>query len=129
MYHSGMTQNEIAVHYKTSQKVVWRWMRDLKIKQRIPKKRNQNGENNDSWKGDKASYAALHIRVQKIRGNPKKCEDCETKTAKRYEWASISKKYHDINDYKRLCKKCHLKLDTYRSSRGFLVSRSPYKRR
>lgn len=124
LYNSGMTQLEISFYYKTSQKVVWRWMRDLKIKQRIPVKRNQIGENNDSWKGKNAGYAALHIRVQKIRGKPKKCEHCGTIKAKKYEWASKNKNYSDPNDYIRLCKSCHLKLDTFRSSQGWAVSKS-----
>lgn len=43
---------------------------------------------------------------------PQKCEECGTADKnKTYDWASISKKYNDPNDYKRLCRSCHWKLD------------------
>lgn len=66
------------------------------------------GENNKSWKGDKVGYEALHDWIRRIKGTPKKCEICGTTNAKKYEWANISKKYiRDINDWKRVCTKCH----------------------
>lgn len=111
LYKSGKTQKEIADIYGVSQAFISRLMKKLRIKARVAKKRNQTGANNDSWKGDKAGYAALHYRVEKARGKPKYCEKCKTTTAKRYEWASLTKKYQDINDYIRLCKSCHHRLD------------------
>jgi len=36
---------------------------------------------------------------------------CETKNAKRYEWANMTRKYEDVYDYIRVCKSCHNKLD------------------
>lgn len=68
-------------------------------------------ENSGSWKGDKASYSAFHYRVEAERGKPSKCEECGTKTAKKFEWANLTGKYEDVNDYKRLCNSCHRKLD------------------
>lgn len=63
------------------------------------------------WKGAGACYTALHFRVERARGKPRLCEECGTTTAKRYEWASVSHKYDDVNDYRRLCKTCHVKFD------------------
>jgi len=123
LYRSGMTQSQLGKHYGVSQKVVWRWMKESNIKQRVPCNRDQQGEKNKYWKGDKATYKALHIRVQKLRGKPRKCEECGTTKAKRYEWASKTKNYKDPSDYIRLCKKCHLEMDTIRSDRGWVIKK------
>lgn len=70
------------------------------------------GKNNNSWKGDKAGYFAVHDWIKRNYGKARECINCKTKTAKRYEWANISKKYlRDINDWKQLCKSCHAKYD------------------
>ena len=112
LYKKGMTQNQIAEYYKTTQKVVWRWMRDLKIKSRVPRNTNQDKENNPNWKGNKAGYAALHYRIYKAKGCPKKCEECgTTDKKKRYQWANLTGKFEDIDDYKRMCQSCHAKHD------------------
>jgi len=34
-----------------------------------------------------------------------------TLTKKRYQWASLTGDYADINDYKRMCQSCHAKYD------------------
>lgn len=110
LYELGLTQIEIAKQINTSQKVIHQRLKEIGYKCRIAKKRNQLGSNNSSWKGDKACYAALHYRVEKARGKPKLCIKCGSTTAKRFEWANITGKYWDINDYVRLCKSCHAKL-------------------
>ena len=48
-FEEGMTQTEIAKKFDTSQKIIWRMMRDFGLKARIPKKRYQQGKNNDNW--------------------------------------------------------------------------------
>lgn len=107
LYHTEQkTQSEIGVLYNVSQKVVWRWFRDIKIKSRIPFKRNQQRENNSSWKGDNVTYAALHYRVQSAMGKANKCEDCG-KTEGVIEWANQSGDYHNTNDYKMMCRSYH----------------------
>lgn len=67
----------------------------------------------------KVSYDACHRRVREIRGTASKCETCGVLGAKRYEWASITKNYEDINDYKQLCTRCHRKMDGF-DTRQFL---------
>lgn len=63
------------------------------------------------WKVN-PSYSALHKWVTRKLGQPKLCENCGTTEAPRFEWANISGKYQrDINDYKRLCKRCHNNMD------------------
>lgn len=115
LYHAkNMTQFEIGIEYNTTQKVVYSWFKKLGIKSRIPKKRNQEGQNNSSWKGSKATYAAFHYRVEKQRGKPHFCNACGTMEASRYEWANLTGKYDDVMDYSRMCVSCHRKYDKKR---------------
>lgn len=69
-------------------------------------------EEHPHWKGDNAEYSALHRRLRENKGQPKKCEECGTEDPdKTYDWANISGDYEDPDDYKRLCRSCHWKLD------------------
>jgi len=112
LYQSGMTQTEIALELGTTQKVIWKRLKDIGFVCRIAKKRNQEGALNDSWKGDNACYTAFHYRIQKLKGKPQKCEVCGTTDEKRvYDWANLTGKINDPNDYKRMCRSCHWKYD------------------
>lgn len=113
-FKNQMTQSEIGLFYNTTQKVVYSWFKKLGIKSRVPFKRNQIGENNSSWKGADATYAAFHYRVEKQRGKPHFCEACGTMDANRYEWANLTGKYDNIMDYARMCVSCHRKYDAKR---------------
>lgn len=69
-------------------------------------------EKSPNWKGNKVGRTALHNWVERQLGKPKKCEHCKSETAKKYEWANKSQKYkRDLNDWIRLCTKCHAKYD------------------
>ena len=111
LYASGLTQTEVGKRYDTTQKVVHGWFKKLGIKSRVPKNTKQDRENNPNWKGDNATYAAYHYRVEKLRGKPMICSRCNKTDAKRYEWASLAKNYSDPYDYIRLCKSCHAIFD------------------
>lgn len=63
------------------------------------------------WVGDAVSRPAAHHRLYKMFGKPRRCDHCHTTTAKCYDWANLSGNYADPNDFKRLCRSCHLKLD------------------
>lgn len=76
-------------------------------------KRDQLGSANSSWKGADAGYKALHLRVAARRGKPSRCERCGT-TRGRFEWANLTGKYDDVNDYERMCVSCHRKYDAAR---------------
>ena len=72
--------------------------------------KSNKGRRPINWKGDAVGYYALHAWVSRHKGTPKKCEQCGTTKAKRYEWANISREYkRDLNDYRRLCTSCHRK--------------------
>ena len=75
-------------------------------------KGKQIKENNPNWKGDDATdITTFHKRVEKKFGKPRKCECCGNTKAKQYDWANMTGKYEDIEDYKRLCKSCHIRYD------------------
>jgi hypothetical protein len=59
-----------------------------------------------------ANYKVWHARLTVDRGRPKKCEVCGTDDpTKRYDWASLTKKYDDPADYKRMCRARHARHD------------------
>ncbi|MEK5374240.1 HNH endonuclease signature motif containing protein [Paenibacillus sp. FSL P2-0173] len=64
MYESGMTQTEIAAVLGTTQKVIWKRMKDHGIKARVAAKRNQKGSNNHMWTGGRVSNEAGYILVR-----------------------------------------------------------------
>jgi hypothetical protein len=72
----------------------------------------QIGLNEPRYKGEKVGYWGLHRWLDRTLGRPKKCQDCGTTNQSRYFWANISGLYkRDINDFKRLCGKCHKAFD------------------
>ena len=70
------------------------------------------GAKNSNWVGDKVSNNAVHGWVKRWKGFPKQCEFCGTTTAKKLEWANIDHTYRRVlEDYIRLCTKCHRNYD------------------
>jgi hypothetical protein len=67
-------------------------------------------ENNPMWKGDKVGYGSLHDWIRDHKPKPLLCEECHLREP--YDLANISGKYlRDINDFKWLCRKCHMLSD------------------
>lgn len=59
-----------------------------------------------------SAYVAIHQWVVREKGRPSKCEHCGTEKAKRFDWANTDHKYkRDLDDYIRLCVKCHRSYD------------------
>jgi len=111
-YDSGMTQAEVANKWGTTQKVVWRAMRRWGIPARVAAKRDQWGEANHMWKGDDATYKAMHHRLTTRFGQPQRCDVCGTTDRRRsYDWANLTGKIEDLEDYRRMCRSCHRKYD------------------
>lgn len=72
----------------------------------------------DAWEGSAAEYSKLHRKVEKVRGKPQCCWICgATDPCFIYEWANLTGKYEDIQDYKRLCRSCHQKFDQARATK------------
>jgi hypothetical protein len=56
--------------------------------------------------------AATHCWIAKNYGKADLCENDNSHTGKRFEWANISREYkRDRSDWKRLCPSCHRKMD------------------
>ena len=72
-------------------------------------------EKHPQWKGDRASYRAIHKWVERKLGTPRKCQKCKLIILgqHRMHWANISRKYQrNLQDWIRLCSSCHGKFDT-----------------
>lgn len=110
LYKKGMTIVEVAGELKATPDLIWRRLKKHGVILRKAVKRDQTGSNNSGWKGDMASIASFHFRVEKLKGKPKYCEVCKTTDInKTYDWANLTEKYNDPNDYKRMCRSCHRK--------------------
>ena len=85
--------------------------------------KNMKGDKNSNWKGDNATdISTFHKRVESIAGKPCICAICGTTDKnKTYDWACLTRKYEDINDYKRLCRSCHKKYDLARLGKGLIT--------
>ncbi len=85
---------------------------------------NWSEGNRNAYKSGGVGYQGIHAWVRKMLGRPSLCEDCGTTVAKRFEWANISGQYlRDLSDWKRLCPKCHHKMDNI-TAKGWETRRS-----
>jgi hypothetical protein len=112
LYENGKTQHEVAEEMGMSQKVVFNVMRRHGLRARVAAKREQRGECNASWKGNNAGKQALHRRLYAKHGKPNKCSKCGTTSAHHYDYANLTGRYANIDDYAAMCRSCHWKYDT-----------------
>lgn len=75
----------------------------------------QPNEKHYGWKGDKVSYSALHNWVRKNKPKTKACEQCNA--IKKLELANMGIYDRNFDNWKWLCKKCHINYDDTR--RGY----------
>lgn len=74
----------------------------------IPNPKGKVGEENYIWKGEFASYGAMHKWVARWKGKPMVCDHCGSKRKKKYEWSNKDHQYRrNLDDYQRLCTSCH----------------------
>ena len=63
------------------------------------------------------TYAGFHARMRRYFGKPQECSVCgRTDGGTRYEWANLTGNYHDMRDYARMCKPCHMAYDRSRGN-------------
>jgi hypothetical protein len=111
LYKSGQTQREIAKQFGVHQMTISRWLRATGIKCRAGGSKI-NGAAHPNWKGNNVTYKTFHKRLYNTRGQPRKCEICGTEDhSRRYDWANLSGRYDDPNDYARMCWQCHMQYD------------------
>ena len=99
------------------------WSEDVKTKISETNKRkgikptvhfSAKDENHPLWKGQKASYSAVHHWLHRKLGSAPLCQFCG-KTEGKFEWANKSREYkRDLEDWLSLCYSCH---DTYDGAR------------
>ena len=70
LYEKGLTQEEVAEKLGTSQKVIWKRMKEIGYEARVAAKRNQYGVNNDYWRGGRTKHSNGYIYVKK-KGHPR----------------------------------------------------------
>lgn len=117
-WNRRMTKQEVAAHLGLTIKVIETAMVKLAIPRRKAMKRSQGGASNSAWKGNAAGYKAMHARVERARGKPKRCEVCgTTRGGVVYDWANLSGDYNNPQDYQRMCRFCHRKYDHARAGR------------
>jgi len=108
-YLAGSTLRDVATHNGICTYTIAKHLRENGIDRRKP---GTCGVKNQNWRGDLVGFIAIHARVNRARGKPRKCEHCGTETAKRYAWANKDhRNYLDVDNYIRLCYSCHLRYD------------------
>lgn len=73
-----------------------------------------SGQQHYAWKGEDASYGAMHLRVARSRGAADFCSNRETAgcLSRKYEWAHVhGTEPGDPGNYIPLCKSCHITYD------------------
>ena len=83
LYDWGLTQRSLAIHYNVTQKIIWRWMRDLGIKARVPKNNKQRLSVSVSTKTLELIDESL--RLEKFRNKSHAVEFSINKTLRKQE--------------------------------------------
>ena len=83
--------------------------------------RKATGEEHGNWKGDAASYAAIHLWVRRHKPRTGICSQCGSQPVPRgrnkvgTNFANLSGEYRrDLDDYVELCVSCHRLMDNAR---------------
>lgn len=122
--HTGMKFSETHKENQRLSRLEWLKEHDhpwLGKKHKLDWKSKVSGNKNVKWKGDKVGYLALHAWVRKELGKPNRCDFCgrSDENPNIYEWANKSGDYlRDLNDWMRLCKKCHNRYDAERRKKN-----------
>lgn len=111
-YMGGKSLSEITKVLPISITGAWKVLKMYGVKLRTYQ--SPSREKHWNWKGDKAGYGAIHGFINRAKGKPNKCDNpnCEGKS-KVFEWANINghKYTRNIEDYIRLCRSCHRRMD------------------
>lgn len=85
------------------------------------KLRGRSMEGTKTWRGENASSQAKHSWIRKHFGKANKCENesCLGKSTV-FDWANTNNHAYTRKreDYKMLCRQCHLKMDWSKKCRG-----------
>jgi len=116
LYQQGKALKAIGAEFGVRADAVMRFME----KHKIPRRKRWEagrlcGPQHPNWKGSEASCKSLHMRLRRQRGTPQHCTVCGTSDPNKwYDWANLTGKYDDFDDYKRMCRQCHRAYDKAR---------------
>jgi|SanBayMetagenome_1026888.scaffolds.fasta_scaffold04289_7 transposase len=114
LYNSGLLQKEIGSMFGVHQSIISSFMKRHNIETRntqFPKGHvSFKGDKHPGWKGNDISYISAHQRVYRVRGKATQCSKCG-KTEGIIDWANVSGKYYNSQDFIELCRKCHREFD------------------
>ena len=111
----GKSTTYIAREFNFCVATVWRRLKKFGMVRSISEAHAK--ERNGMWKGDKVGYMALHDWIRDHKPKPQFCEECIVKPP--FDIANISGEYHrDIQDFRWLCRSCHMKQDYKNGIRG-----------
>jgi len=87
------------------------------------KKQPNNGQfkkTGSMQKSNSRIYKNAHRFIKRKRGMPQECEVCKTNDKSvRYEWSNVDHKYRQkVEDFTRMCTKCHWHYDFEHNLRG-----------
>lgn len=116
LYSDGWSMRRIAEKFGVNADTIMRRMHENGIPSRVAGKPGHHWDDtHHQWKGNRAGYVAVHTRLNRRFGKPKMCSACGTEDPRKvYDWANQTGNYDDINDYKRMCRKCHGMYDAAR---------------
>lgn len=129
-----LSTNDIEYILGVDMAIVWKCLKNYGINLR-PKGTHtykRERELNPNWKGKDVGYYAAHDRMERLAGNPLRCDNCPKSggNTQGYQWANLTGKFHDPSDYLRLCSSCHKIMDIglaaiRRMESGLCVSDAP----
>jgi hypothetical protein len=71
-----------------------------------------SGENHYGWKGDSATYDAIHDWLRKHHPKTGVCEECEAEALTEYAYQRHPEPHtRDRSDYREMCVPCHRTFD------------------
>ena len=120
--HGNKGRKFSKIHKDNLKKARDEWLKENKHpwlgkKHKLDWKSKVAGGKNTQWRGNKVGYVALHSWLRRELGKPNRCDFCGRNDENQniYEWANKSGYYlRELNDWMRLCKKCHNRYDAER---------------
>lgn len=108
-YFKSLIGKSVVVSDETKKKLS-AYAKNRTIEHRNKLGKSHKGEKAWNWRADKVKYKGLHVWVRRHKASNDLCEHCGL--AKELDLANKTGKYkRDIDDWKYLCRKCHMLSD------------------
>ena len=117
-WNKGIKENPKSIAKRSEKLKMW-WAKSDNREMMSENHKWIKDEKHNRWTGDRVGYPGLHSWISRKLGKPRRCDHCERKDAKRYEWANLSGFYkRTLTDWIRLCRSCHVLFDNKKESWG-----------